>query len=187
MRSENHQYLEFNDQVKKRYVRTVLQPITGYRLNPRNNVNPNERIAFVLATPDDNVEIIPYEEGIPTQVKQTKFSYEDEVLELYTDLEVRSFERMNKLLIENGILVPYNEQAPQIDITNLLTKEEILKIVKMRQTPTFKARVDQITSINTLKSLLSELEKDEDVKYTHIKYVTEKINEFNRRENKSTG
>ena len=60
MQSVNNQFLEFSDQVVKRYTKTRLLPITGYRLNPRNAVNPNERIDFILATPEDNVEYFEY-------------------------------------------------------------------------------------------------------------------------------
>lgn len=180
MQSANHQFVEFADQVKMRYVKVGISALSGYRLNPRNAVNPNERIEFLLATPEEDVEIIPYREGEPTKVKQTKLVYENEVLELYTDQEVKSFERMNRLLIENGLLVPYSGSATEIDRANLIDSAELMKLAKMKQTLLFKQKVDELTSQHVLQRLLDILEDLEDVKYAHVKYVREKINGVNR-------
>jgi len=181
MQSENHQFMEFADQVKARYIKNGIQALTGYRLNPRNAVSPNERIHFLLTTPEENVEITPYDEGEPTKVRQVRFSYEDEVLELYTDIEVRSFERMNKLLIENGLLIPYDASAPDLNKSSVLNNTETAQLVKLKTTTLFKEKIDNIKSVYTLESILRALEEYEDAKYTHIKYVKSKINELNSR------
>ena len=179
MKSDHHQFLEFADQVKKRYIRRRIEPLTGYRLNPRNAVNPNERIDFLLATPDEDVSITPWEEGKPTEVKQTKFNYENEVLELYTDTEVKAFERMNRLLFENGLLVEYEEQAPEIDKVNVLTNSEIHRLVKLRTTELFRQRIKELSSVFTLQELLKAMEVYEDTKHSHMKIVQERINDIN--------
>jgi hypothetical protein len=175
MKSVNHQFIELNDQVVARYIKTVLSPVTGYRLNPRNAPNPNERIDFLLATPESSLEITPYGDGEPAKHKQVRISYEDEVLELYTETEKRSFERMNRLLIQNGILVPYEGTQPELDMTNVLSDVEIRKIATTKTTAVFKTRIDDLTSVPTLESILKLMEDFEDVKYAHIKYIKQRI------------
>lgn len=178
MKSVNHQFMEFSDQVIKRYTKARLQPLTGWRLNPRNTVNPNERIEFLLATPEQNVEFTPYGEGEPTKAKQVIFTYEDEVLELYTAIEVRSFERMNRLLIENGLLVEYNDTASAVNTANTLSDAELRKIAKLKLISAFKIRVNELTSIYTLESLMNIMETIDTVTVAQMKAVKERINEL---------
>lgn len=180
MKSMNHQFLEFSDQVIKRYTKALLQPLTGYRLNPRNSVNPNERIEFLLATPEDNVHFIPYDQdgnGEPTKVKQKSFTYEDEVLELYTEQEVRSFERMNRLLIENGLLIEYSDVQSPVNKVNTLSDVELRKIAKIKLLSAFKLRIAELTSVYTLESLLGAMDSIDTVTMAQVKAVKERINE----------
>lgn len=181
MKSVNHQFLQFSDNVVKRYVKTTISPITGYRLNPANAQNPNERLDFLLATPESSLQITPYGEGENTKHKQIGISYEDEVLELYSDLEVRSFERMNRLLLHNNILVEYQGTQPEIDTRNMLSDIDMRRIATTKTTAVFKTKVDDITSVHTLTTILALMEDLEDVKYTHVKYIKAKINELNSR------
>jgi hypothetical protein len=185
MKSVNHQFLEFSDQVVKRYTKSRLYPITGWRLNPRNAVNPNERLEFLLATPENNVEFTPYDQegnGEPTKVKQVAFTYEDEVLELYTEMEVRSFERMNRLLIENGFLVEYDSTSPAVNKVNTLSDVELRKIAKLKMLTTFKQRIKELTSIYTLEGLLEIMDSIDTVTIAQVKAVKERINEIKQRE-----
>lgn len=179
----NHQFLEFSDEVKKRYVKTRIEPIVGYRLNPRNGVNPNERIEFLLATPEENIKVTPYGDGEPTKLEQTTLTYEDEVLELYTDMEVKSFERMNRLLIENGLLIEYSMEAPEVDKTNTLSDQEMLKLARMKTLAPFKTRIAEITSEHTLRSLLEVMETVDTVTNAQMSVVRERLNEFKSRQN----
>ena len=176
MQSTNHQFLEFSDQVKKRYVKARIEPITGYRLNPRNGVNPNERIEFLLATPEPNLTITTYGDGEPTKVEQHTLSYEDEVLELYTDQEVKSFERMNRLLIENGLLIEYTLEAPEVDHANALSDAELTKIAKLKTIAAFRNRLEEITSTHTLNKLLEIMDDIDTVTNAQMKAVRERIN-----------
>lgn len=178
MKSMNHQFIQFNGEAVKRYTKTRLQPITGWRLNPENAVNPNERIEFLLATPEDNLEFTPYGDGENTKIRQVKFSYEDEVLELYTEQEAKSFERMNRLLIQNGLLVEYSETMPAIDTTNILSDAEMQKLARMKTLLSFKARIAGITSVYTLEKLLEVMDTVDTVTNAQMKAVKERINEF---------
>lgn len=185
MNSVNHQFMEFSDQVVKRYTKARLQPLTGWRLNPRNAVNPNERIEFLLATPESNVQFTPYDQdgdSEPTKVKQIKFTYEDEVLELYTANEVRSFERMNRLLVENGLLIEYSETQSPVNKVNTLSDVELRKIAKLKMLTTFKSRIVELTSIYTLETLLEVMDSIDTVTMAQVKAVKERINAIKQNE-----
>lgn len=183
MQSVNHQFVEFGDQVVARYVKTRLEPLMGFRLNPRNAINPNDRIDFLLATPEDNVQFTPYSDGQPTVVTATRLTYADEVLELYSDVEVRAFERMNRLLIENGLLIPYHSTAPDVDTTNSLNDSELRALAKIKTLDVFKARVQSLTSIHTLQALLTVMDSIESVTNAQMKVVKQHIHELNRSKN----
>jgi hypothetical protein len=180
MQSINHQFVEFSDQVKARYVKVGIAALSGYRLNPRNAVNPNERIEFLLATPEEDVDITPYDDGEPTKIRQKKITYANEVLELYTDTEVRSFERMNRLLIENGLLIPFDGVSDDINKDNMIDTAELKALAKQKQTALFTQKVARLTNITVLERLLELLEQNDDAKYAHVKHVKGRINELNR-------
>lgn len=147
MQSRNHQYVELSEQVVKRYVRTTLEPLTGYRTDP---LNPNVRVDWLLATPDRNYTYIPYTPEHTTQVRQDAFTYEDEVLELYSAAEVRVFQQLNKGLIEGGKLKEYTDVAPELDTSNALSDIQVVKIASIRQLPALKKELAGITSPQTL-------------------------------------
>lgn len=45
--SQNHQFIEFTDKVIARYVKTDLNSITGYRLDPYDE---NKQLTFFLSS-----------------------------------------------------------------------------------------------------------------------------------------
>jgi len=181
MKSINHQFLEFNQQVVKRYVRTTIYPIGGLRLNPRSD--KFDVIEFLLATPEDNYSYTPNVDPqggavISTDVKQVKFDYADEVLELYTTEEVGLFQRLNRELLVDGALVEYDDTAPEIDLVNTLSDGDIKRLVRLKTKSTFESKIKEITSIRTLKLVMAALE-DTDAPMSYAKIVKERENELN--------
>lgn len=176
--SINHQFLEFSDQVKKRYIKRDINALSGYRLNPRNATNPNDRIDFLLVTPEKSLRITGYGDGNPTKHEQVDLSYEDEVLELYTDFEVRAFERMNRLLFENGLLIEYDAEAPAINKTNIITDAEIVRLANTKSISALKKRLMEITRVEALKTLLEKMEDVDTATVAHLRAVRERINEL---------
>ncbi len=179
--SVNHQFVEFSDQVKKRYVKAGLGGLSGWRLNPRDGVNTNNRIDFLLVTPESSLEYTPYTEDKNTQIRQVGFSYEDEVLELYSEREVQAFQRMNRLLIENGLLVEYSAEAPEVRQNNAVTEAEMNRIARMKTAAHFNKRISEITSVQVLNSILRIMEELDDVKNGQLKAIRARINELNTR------
>lgn len=155
MQSKNHQFLDLSDQVVRRYVRTDIAPLTGYRLNP---TNPTMQMDWLLATPEENYDFIPYTSEKTTQVVQKTFSYHDEVLELYSDKEVRVFEQLNRKLLQEGKLKEYTEVAPELDTVNTLTDIQVIRLASIKQLPALKKELLRITSPQTLERIRATAE-----------------------------
>lgn len=177
--------MEFGNQIIKRYVRTTVYPVSGRRLNPRNKVNPFEVIDFLLATPADNfnfnVETDPNGGGvIKTTLAQTKFDYEHEVIELYTDEELKMFQRLNRDLLTDGDLIEFDEKAPEVDLVNTLSDADIKKLVRIKTKSVFEAKINELTSLRTLKLVMDALEET-DAPMSYAKIIRERENEFNKK------
>jgi hypothetical protein len=181
MQSKNHQYVELSEQVVKRYVRTTLEPITGQRTDP---LNPTIRVDWLLATPDKNYTYIPYTPEHTTQVRQDAFTYEDEVLELYSPAEVRVFQQLNRSLIEAGKLKEYTDVAPVIDTSNALTDIQVIKLASIKQLPAFRKELTAITSPQTLervKAMAEALDRPTSI----VKAVETRMEEIKNESNSS--
>jgi len=179
MKSINHQFVEFSTQTVKRYTKTRIEPITCYRLNTRNGQNPNERIEVLLATPEENIEFTPYTTEKTTQLKQTKFTYADEVIELYSETEAVSFVRMNRLLLENGLIREYTGIEPELNMTNVLSDIDVNTIARITSEDVLSERLRDITSIDVLTSILEIMDSLPDTKNSNMKLIRGRINELN--------
>lgn len=155
MQSKNHQFIELSDKVVKRYVRTDIAPITGMRLDP---VNPTIRLDWLLATPEENYDFIPFTSEKTTQAVQKTFSYHEEVIELYSAQEVRVFEQLNRQLIQAGKLKEYTDTAPALDTSNALTDLQVIKLASIKQLPALKKELLHITSPQTLERIRATAE-----------------------------
>lgn len=150
--SRNHQFYEFDDQIVERWVKTPAHMVSGKRVNP---YKPTEHIDFVLRTHRDNFNYEMYDQNkFPDVESKRKFVYEDEVLELYSDTEARLFRRLNRNLIERGLLKPYHGSARETDMSNLLSDEEVTEVATIKTLAGFKRRLSEITSTNTLDRIM---------------------------------
>lgn len=171
--SHNHQFIAFDDKIVKRYAKTTTNILTGFRLDP---YRPENRIDWLLSSPNKLFQVI-WEDGQQPKTIRTGFSYDDEVIELYSDVEVRLFERLNRKAIESGALKLYNEGAPAVDTTNFMTDEEIEAIATTKQLPSIKKKVADIYSQLTLKRILQAVEKH-DRPMSVAKAIQDRINEL---------
>lgn len=171
--SHNHQFIAFDDKIVKRYAKTTINILTGYRLDP---YRPENRIDWLLSSPNKLFEVV-WEDGKEPITLRTGFSYEDEVIELYSDVEVKLFERLNRAAIENGALKIYTDSAPDIDTTNFMTDSEVEEIAVTKQLSSIKKKVADIYSILTLKRILASVEKH-DRPMSIAKAIQDRINEL---------
>lgn len=171
--SHNHQFIAFDQQIVKKYAKTSVGAMTGYRLDP---YRPENRISWLLSSPN-RLFTVTWVEGSPATITRNGFSYDDEVIELYSDAEVRLFERMNRSAIESGALKVYTENAPVVDTTNVLTDAEIESIATTKQIPSLKKKVAALNSILTLKRILESVEKH-DRPMSVARAIQDRINEL---------
>lgn len=164
--SKNHQFLEFSENVVKRYAKTVPYVISGYRLNPHN---PNERLDFILKTPENNFDF---------QAKKLKgLDYETEVIELYSTQEANMFLRLNKNAIERGLLKEYDGTPNEVSTENLVNDAEILELASIKAPNSLKSRLKTITSTVVVERILDKaIELGRSV--TIIKLLEDKLDEL---------
>lgn len=172
--SVNHQFIQFEDNIVKRYTKTVNSMVSGRRLDP---ARPENQMTWLLKSPDGNFRVLWEGTGDTPKCERIAFSYEDEVIELYSEIEVRLFERQNRALIERGVLKVYSEEAPAIDTTNLLTDEEVKNLAATKQPLSFKKKISEITSVHTLQRILESIEQ-QNRPVSFMKTVQERIKEL---------
>ena len=173
MPSKNHQFVEFEGNVVARYVKTMPQMLTGYRIDPHHT---DQRIDWLLASPDNHFRVI-WIDGQQPRLERETFSYDDEVIELYSEVEKRAFERLNRPALEAGLLAVYTETAPVLDTVNILSDIEIDKIAAIKQLSAFKKRVGVITSIPSLNRIRDAVERN-DRPVSILRAVSERIHEL---------
>lgn len=176
--SVSHQYIELQDNVYKRYVKTQLGVLSGNRVNPHN---VQQRLPFVLSTPDDKVvykkikvDNLEYDE---VTGRDAAIDYDEEVLETYSETEDKIFRSINKRLFKEGLLVEYSEKNSDIDYTNALTDDEVERIAKIKNTMAFKKEIRALTKTPTLQRIMEKL-LELDRPNSFIRAVQERMNEL---------
>lgn len=134
MSSVNNIFLVNAESPVKRYVKTVPSKVGGIRFSS----NGENQVGFVLES------------------EPTGFVYDAEVLEIYTEREDRALRQLNKSLFTNGYLKEYALDAPPVDVSNMLTDDEIVEIASLRNIYTLEARINELTSPFTLRRILDE-------------------------------
>lgn len=92
--SFNNIYLELVDvEPYSRYQKNVPSAVSGWRLNPKDL---SHRVEFLLASPS------------------SKFNYQSDVIELYSEKEDRYFRMANSVLFDMAYLIPYVEDGDEV-------------------------------------------------------------------------
>lgn len=163
MTSKRHQYIELGDKVYKRYIKTEFGILTGYRPNPHDI---KQRVDFLLQTSEDKVtwekESNPEDDKHIVLVKPIgkKIDYDDEVLEIYSEVEDRIFRQLNRKLLESGALAEYHEEkSMEINMSNALSDTDVFTIANSASIPIFKKKIKSITSKVTLDRISLKLDE----------------------------
>ena len=168
--SVNHQYIELQDTVFKRYHKTEIAALSGKRLNPHNLA---EQVYFLLTTPEHCILYKTVQQGdnevVEFSGRTKELDYEQEVLEIYSDKEDVIFRTLNKVLFERGLLVEYAQQANPITTANALNDAQIDVIAKNPNIRSFKKHLEPITSPQTLQRIkLRLIEFDRPLSFINI-------------------
>jgi len=171
--SKNHQFIEFEDRIVKRYAKTVPSVLTGLRLNPHR---PENRLDWLLTSSAESFKHV-WEDGEKPTLTRIGFSYDHEVIELYSDAEVKLFERLNRAAIEQGLLKVYTDAAPVVSTHNALIDADVIEIAKIKQLSALKKRLTTLTSVITVQRVL-EAAKTLDRPLSIITAIEKRIDEL---------
>jgi hypothetical protein len=164
--SKQNIYYELSDKVVKRYAKVPVHLVAGVRIDPYDQKNT---ISWLLMTEASN-----YDE----KTKQKTFVYEEEVIELYSQYEADAFVRLNKKLIERGLLKVYTGSGSTVDETNTMSDDELSKILSIRSNEDFASEINKLSSsltLTRLKQLAVDMGKS--VKRVHV--LEARIKELN--------
>ncbi len=115
-----------------RYLRIPKHGITGWRLDPDDR---DRKIIFELTPTDDT------------------FMYERDVVEVYTDKELKFFKQANKYLFQQGFLTEYIGEPEPIDTSNMLTDAQVLEIASERSVKRIEAKLKELTSLVSVQRI----------------------------------
>lgn len=108
-----------------RFVRIPQHGITGWRLNPDNQ---DRKVEFEL-TPIN-----------------AEFDYERDVIEIYSEKELKFFRQANRYLFQQGFLSPYEGQSEEVDTTNMLTDAQVLELATEQSIKRIESKLQTLTS-----------------------------------------
>jgi hypothetical protein len=125
MATQNNIFMTAGEPIA-RFTLTPKHGITGWRLNPDDN---NRKVEWAL-----------------TPTPEPEFDYERDVIELYSDKEVKFFKQANRYLLKEGLIREFEGTPKPIDITNMLTDEQVMEIATDTQIKRLKNRLAELTS-----------------------------------------
>lgn len=121
-----------NEPIKK-FAKAIPSKLAGRRLDPFKM----SEIAFVLESDP--------KEG---------FLYENDVVEIYSERELRFFLHANRTFIKEGYLKEFHGSPTEADVTNVISDEEIERIAALRTGPMIAKRIGELTSLVAVQRVL---------------------------------
>lgn len=106
-----------------KYAKTIPSKLSGVRLDPVTF----KEITFQLES-----------EG--------EFNYDNDVIELYNERDHRFFLQANRSFIKNGYLKVHDGDSTPVDLSNVVSDEEIERIASIRTNMQMKKELSKITS-----------------------------------------
>lgn len=152
--SVKHQYIELQDRVYSRYVKTAVGSVAGIRVDPHDH---KIRIPFLLSTPDETV-IYKTVEEYAVYDGRGPIIYDKEVLETYSFEEDQIFKRINETLFKEGLLIAYEQERQALVTRNDLMESEVIKIANTRLPNVFQKQLEGITAQTTLARIRAALD-----------------------------
>src|SRR5215212_3872520 len=96
-KSVNHQFQLLDLEPILRYCKTTVHMVSGKRLNPDPDAPYSDReLEYLLRSLDDETRL------------EWTFRYADDVIELYSERDVRNFKMWNAEHIRNGTLIEWD-------------------------------------------------------------------------------
>lgn len=131
MASVNNIFLVNIEPPVKRYVKTLPSKVGGWRLDAAGK----NQIGFILESSPDG------------------FSYDAEVLEIYSEKEDRYLRQTNRVLFTEGFIKEYSGDMPNVDTTNMVSDEDVQMIASTRLPAHMRSKLREYTSVVTLQRI----------------------------------
>jgi len=142
----NNIYFTLQDKIYKRYTKVPVNVVGGLRVDPTDT---RLQIGWVLTTGEDSYDY--------STKKRTKFVYDDEVIEVYSEPEDKLFRKLNSGLFRSGLLKEYNEENELVDSPNFVNDAEILRVIEIRSLAEFEAALKKFDAVATLERIYQQL------------------------------
>jgi hypothetical protein len=145
MASVNSIYPDLSDETKLRIRKMCVHAIAFLRLNPYNS--EREEISGLVESAFEDFDPI---------AKAVRFNYKNDVIELYSDREVKHFRAKNTYLYEQGLIQEFDEEdTPLVDQT--ASEDDVLKIAALPLLE-LKRQLAEMTSMVTIRRVRSAIE-----------------------------
>lgn len=138
----NNIYPTVSNEAYKKYAKVPINMLAGLRVDPTDT---RVNVGWLLSTDEENYDL-------PSNSRKA-FVYDDEVIEIYSELEDKMFRRLNKGLFAKGLLKDYHESQLPIDTKNFISDAEITEIVDLRSMTELVSRLDKFDSLSTLNRI----------------------------------
>jgi len=160
--SLNNIFIELSkeENVYKRYAKTIPGAITGWRLDPRKGTS--DKIEFILTSQGNT------------------FTFADDVIEMYSLREDEFFQAANKRLFEAGYLKVYQKQYNDevINKANIKTDSEVEQIAQLKDHDDLMKEINSITSAITLLRIF-QVAIREGMPRALLQSIEKRVNEVN--------
>lgn len=163
---KNNIYLPLSDSVYRRYAKVPVNIVAGLRPDP---TDPRVQIGWTLSTAESDYDLV--------SKKRVNFVYENEVIETYSESEDKVFRRLNKTLLDKGLLREYVGTNNHEISENFINDDEIVNLVEMKSIADFKKALKRFTSLTTL-ARIKERAEDSGVSVTKIRAIEARTEEL---------
>lgn len=137
--AKNNIYPAKSQEIFKRYAKVPVNIVAGLRVDP---FDTRVQVGWTLSTSESDFD---FKEKV-----RREFVYDNEVLEVYSEHEDVMFRRLNKNLLDKGLLKEYTGIQSDSTYNNFISDEQVTVIVEMRSLTDFREELEKFTSVDTL-------------------------------------
>jgi hypothetical protein len=137
--TKNNIYPAKSEEVFKRYAKVPANIVAGLRMDPFDS---RVQVGWTLSTNEDDFDFV--------NKTRKNFVYENEVIELYSPHEDLMFRRLNKNLLDKGLLKEYTGIQIETSSNNFISDEQVAVVVEIKSLTDLKQELQKFNSVVTL-------------------------------------
>jgi|NOAtaT_7_FD_contig_21_5016189_length_1073_multi_9_in_0_out_0_3 hypothetical protein len=140
--AKNNIYPAKSEEIFKRYAKVPVNIVAGLRVDP---FDTRIQVGWTLSTSEEDFDF--------SSKTRRNFVYDNEVIELYSSHEDVMFRRLNKNLLDKGLLKEYTGIQAENSSNNFISDEQVAIIVEIKSLTDFKQELEKFTSVATLSRI----------------------------------